>query len=64
MQLVMPGKLATQWAYPNGWAPLHFFVVYGLSRYGYRKEARRIAQKWLKTNLSWFQENGVFFRKV
>ncbi len=63
MQLVMPGKLATQWAYPNGWAPLHFFVVYGLTRYGYHKEARRIAQKWLKTNLSWFEEQGVFLEK-
>ncbi len=63
MQLVMPGKLATQWAYPNGWAPLHFFVVYGLTRYGYHKEARRNAQKWLKTNLRWFEEQGVFLEK-
>ncbi len=63
MQLVMPEKLATQWAYPNGWAPLHFFVVYGLTRYGYKKEATRIAQKWLKTNLSWFEAQGVFLEK-
>lgn len=63
MQLVMPGKLATQWAYPNGWAPLHFFAVYGLKRYGYHKEARRIAQKWLRTNLSWFEEHDVFLEK-
>ena len=61
--LVLPGKLATQWAYPNGWAPLHFFTVYGLTRYGYHKEARRIAQKWLKTNLSWFESQGVFLEK-
>ena len=52
-----------QWAYPNGWAPLHFLVVEGLKRYGYDKEANRIAMKWLKTNLAWFESNGVFLEK-
>jgi alpha,alpha-trehalase len=63
MQLVLSQKTPAQWAYPNGWAPLHFFVVKGLERYGYKKEARRIAIKWLKTNLDWFNENGVFNEK-
>ena len=53
----------TQWAYPNGWAPLHFIVTEGLSNYGYHEAARRIAVKWLKTNLSWFAEHGVFLEK-
>ncbi|HET9174653.1 MAG TPA: trehalase family glycosidase [Candidatus Saccharimonadales bacterium] len=57
------GSMPTQWAYPNGWAPLHFIVVKGLERYGYHKEARRIAMKWLKTNLSWFNVNKVFLEK-
>lgn len=52
-----------QWAYPNGWAPLHFFVVEGLRRYGYEQDARRIARKWLNTNLHWFSEHGVFLEK-
>ena len=39
----MLGSMPTQWAYPNGWAPLHFIVVRGLERYGYHKDARRIA---------------------
>ncbi len=57
------GSLKTQWAYPNGWAPLHYIVVEGLKRYGYHKEAERIARKWLKTNTDWFDKHGVFLEK-
>lgn len=57
------GSVPTQWAYPNGWAPLHFIVIMALERYGYHKDARRIAMKWLKTNLSWFETNKVFLEK-
>ena len=59
----VPGSTPTQWAYPNGWAPLHFLVVKGLQRYGYEQDARRIAMKWLKCNLQWFNEHGVFLEK-
>lgn len=58
-----PKKIPTQWAYPNGWAPLHFFVVQGLEAYGYPGVAERIVKKWLKTNLDWFNEHGVFLEK-
>jgi len=57
------GSIPTQWAYPNGWAPLHFIVVKALERYGYHKDARRIAMKWLKTNLWWYNQHGVFLEK-
>lgn len=57
------GSIPTQWAYPNGWAPLHFIVVKGLERYGYHKDARRVATKWLKTNLSWFNNEHLFLEK-
>jgi alpha,alpha-trehalase len=57
------GTMPTQWAYPNGWAPLHFVVIKALERSGYHKDARRIAMKWLKTNLAWFNENHVFLEK-
>jgi alpha,alpha-trehalase len=57
------GSIPTQWAYPNGWAPLHFIVVKGLERYGYHKDARRIATKWLKTNQAWFNNEHVFLEK-
>lgn len=57
------GSRPTQWAYPNGWAPLHFIVVEGLKRYGYHDDAKRIALKWVKTNLDWFEKNGCFLEK-
>jgi alpha,alpha-trehalase len=57
------GSVPTQWAYPNGWAPLHFIVIKALERYGYHQDARRIATKWIKSNLWWFQEHGVFLEK-
>lgn len=57
------GSLPTQWAYPNGWAPLHFIVVQALERYGYHEDAKRIATKWLKTNLIWFNNDKLFLEK-
>jgi alpha,alpha-trehalase len=57
------GGMPTQWAFPNGWAPLHYLTIKGLERYGFHKEARRIAMKWLKTNLSWFNDHGIFLEK-
>jgi len=61
--VIAPGVMPTQWAYPNGWAPLHFIVIKGLQRYGYHDDAERIALKWLKTNMDWFNQNGVFLEK-
>lgn len=63
MNIKIPGTTPTQWAYPNGWAPLHFLVVQGLERYGFHKEARVVAMKWLKTCLDWYNKNGVFLEK-
>lgn len=57
------GGTPVQWAYPNGWAPLHFFVVEGLKRYGYQDEAERIARKWLACNLDWFKAHHEFTEK-
>ena len=59
----VPGSMPTQWAYPNGWAPLQFLVVKGLQRYGYHQDARRIAMKWLRGNLQWFNDHGIFLEK-
>ena len=57
------GSMPTQWAYPNGWAPLHFIVIKALERYGYHQDARRVAMKWLKTNLHWYNVHHVFLEK-
>jgi alpha,alpha-trehalase len=60
---IVPGTMPTQWAYPNGWAPLQFIVIQALERYGYHQDAKRIAQKWLKSNLDWFKKHHVFLEK-
>jgi alpha,alpha-trehalase len=57
------GSMPTQWAYPNGWAPLKYITIKGLERYGYHDDAKRLAMKWLKNNLDWFNEHGVFLEK-
>lgn len=60
---LVPGAMPTQWAYPNGWAPLHLIVVRGLQKYGYHKEARRVALKWVYNNLQWYNKHHVFLEK-
>jgi len=57
------GSTKSQWAHPNGWAPLHLIVTEGLERYGYTLEARNIAYKWLHTNVDWFTKHGNFMEK-
>jgi alpha,alpha-trehalase len=57
------GSTKTQWAYPNGWAPLHYIAVEGLELYGYNKEARRIARKWLRTNSDWYHIHKEMLEK-
>lgn len=60
---LVPGKIPTQWAYPNGWAPLQYVIIKGLERYGYHADAERIAFKWLRANVDWFNNNGIFLEK-
>lgn len=57
------GSMPTQWANPNGWAPLQYLTIRGLERYGYHDEARRLTMKWLKCNLDWYTKNHVFLEK-
>lgn len=57
------GSIKVQWAYPNGWSPLHWIVIEGLKNYGYDEQAERIARKWLRTNLAWFEAHGEFLEK-
>ncbi|MEZ6331229.1 MAG: trehalase family glycosidase [Candidatus Saccharimonadales bacterium] len=55
--------MKTQWAYPNGWAPLQWIVIKGLERYGYTEDANRLAKKWLKTCTDWYATHGVLLEK-
>lgn len=57
------GSAKTQWAYPNGWAPLHYIVTEGLERYGAHAEAERIARVWLTTGNRWFKKHQQFLEK-
>jgi alpha,alpha-trehalase len=57
------GSMPVQWAYPNGWAPLQYIVIKALERYGYHDDARRLAMKWLKCNVNWYNQHGVFLEK-
>lgn len=54
------GDMPTQWAYPNGWAPLQWIVVEGLKKYGYTEEAEHVARIWINNNLEHFMRSGVF----
>jgi alpha,alpha-trehalase len=55
--------MPTQWAYPNGWAPLHLIAIEAMERYDYHIAAERIARKWLESNLVMFEEKGEFLEK-
>jgi alpha,alpha-trehalase len=63
LKSALPQRVPAQWAYPNGWAPLHFFVTEGLKKYDHADQAKRIALKWIKTNNNWFKTHGVFLEK-
>ena len=53
----------SQWDYPNGWAPLQYIAFTGLARYGFIKEAKRIAAKYLDLTQRVLIEHGKLFEK-
>lgn len=69
-ELVAPGGLRTtalrtgqQWDAPNGWAPLQWVAIDGLSRYGKNDLARGIAQRWIGTVRVAYQDTGKMLEK-
>ncbi|KAI0438751.1 trehalase-domain-containing protein [Xylaria telfairii] len=53
-----------QWDYPYGWAPHQMLAWDGLARYGFAKEAGRLAYRWLYTVLKAFVDyNGAVCEK-
>ena len=53
-----------QWDYPNGWAPHQILAWDGLKRYGYHKEAERLAYRWLHMMTRVFVDyNGAVVEK-
>ncbi len=68
--LLKPGGLCTttvqsgqQWDKPNGWAPLQWMAVAGLSRYGFTQTATTIAQRWTMLNEKVFANTGKMLEK-
>jgi len=53
-----------QWDGDNGWAPYQFFAIEGLRDYGYGRDARRIASKWVKANAKVHESSGVLYERI
>ena len=69
-RLLAPGGLATtecgsdqQWDRPNGWAPLQWMGIRGLSAYGHEALARDIAHRWLTTVAEVYELEGKLVEK-
>ena len=52
-----------QWDAPFGWAPLNLIAVWGLLRYGYESDAKRIAGKFLNMAVQEFNKSGTLVEK-
>ena len=70
IKLLKPGGLVTttvntgqQWDAPNGWAPLQWVAVKGLSNYKQNLLAKDIAQKWLAINDKVYKNTGKMMEK-
>jgi alpha,alpha-trehalase len=59
----LQAEAGMQWAWPNGWANLHWIVVEGLAAYGYDDHAERLRRKWCETCALVFQRTGAMWEK-
>lgn len=69
-KFLKPGGLVTtvkrsgqQWDSPNAWAPLQYMAIDGLNNYRQNKLSRSIAENWIKTNISVFNDTGKLMEK-
>ena len=69
-QFMAPGGLRTtaatteqQWDAPNGWAPLQWVAVQGLTNYGYTKLASDISNRWIDNNQRVYKNTGKLVEK-
>ena len=69
-RLLQPDGLAAttvrtgeQWDAPNGWAPLQWIAIDGLSRYGHTKLAGEIARRWIRENVAVYESTGKLVEK-
>jgi len=69
-QLLKPGGIATttldtgeQWDAPNGWAPLQWIAVAGLTRYNQRLLAATVACRWIVNVNQGYRRSGKLVEK-
>ncbi|MDH6590458.1 alpha,alpha-trehalase [Variovorax sp. TBS-050B] len=69
-RLLAPGGFATtecrsgqQWDRPNGWAPLQWMAVEGLSAFGHNELAQEIRRRWLRTVCTLYRREGKLVEK-
>lgn len=69
-RLLQPNGIATttvntgqQWDAPNGWAPLQWIAVRGLSDAGHEPLAREIACRWIRENVDAYRASGKLVEK-
>lgn len=58
-----PSPAVYQWDWPTGWAPLQYIMIKALDNYGFKTEARRIAEKYVKVTESLFEKTGRLWEK-
>ena len=56
-------KLYFQWGYPNGWAPLQWIAVVGLTNVGLEADARRLCEKYLSMVFANYEQTGHIWEK-
>ena len=68
--LLQPGGIVTtpvnsgqQWDAPNGWAPLQWIAVQGLTSYGFTDLAQSIATRWVEKNIAGYEQQAELVEK-
>lgn len=56
-------KTGQQWDAPNGWAPLEYITIKGLSNYRQNALADTIAQRWARLNIKVYKNTGKLMEK-
>ena len=69
-ELLKPGGIVTttldtgqQWDWPNGWAPIQWIAVEGLTAYGHKPLAEAIACRWMVNVSSVYRSTGKLVEK-
>ena len=52
-----------QWSFPNCWPPVTFMAVKGMEDYGFYKDARRIAEKYVRIVVDSYSRTGKLWEK-